>query len=121
MTEAHQASKNMLMTSMLAGFAGAAIALLLAPRSGQETRDRLKTSAHDMKKQAEEKLDSARDQLDHGKEKATELKDRLEDRLSSAINKPGRRSKRGADQDTTVNETNEARQSPVLTAWNEEI
>ena len=103
-------AKNTLAVSLLAGLAGAGFALLVAPRSGKETRERLKARAGDMKAQADEKLD-------HGREKASELKDRLQDAVSGVEKKVGRKlEKRGEDM-----ETNKSDRSPVLTAWKEEV
>lgn len=53
-------TSNILLVSLVSAAAGAGVALLLAPRSGKETRERLKASAADMKRQAQKAMDSAR-------------------------------------------------------------
>jgi gas vesicle protein len=62
----------------LGGFIGAAIALLVAPRAGKETRQQIKGTAEDVKvkaedyyKQIKETVTSA---LEHGKDLVTEKK-----------------------------------------------
>ena len=48
---------------------GTAAAMLLAPRSGEETQQLLKDKANDAKRRAEELRDSAAQVIDRGKEK----------------------------------------------------
>ena len=48
---------------------GTAAAMLLAPRSGEETQQLLKDKANDTKRLAEELRDSAAQVIDRGKEK----------------------------------------------------
>ena len=66
------ARSNVMLISVLSGLAGAGLALLLAPRSGRETRGKLQTSANDLKQEvrdefgyfkssAEAKANAARD------------------------------------------------------------
>jgi gas vesicle protein len=92
-----------LMISMMAGLAGAGMALLLAPRSGRETRARIKSSAADMK-------DKAEDKISRSTEKAREMKEKLMTVVKkdqSEFNEDSGQSK--------------GRRSPMLNAWGEEV
>jgi gas vesicle protein len=71
-----QAHSGSLMVPLLAGLAGAGIALLLAPRSGRETREQLKDRAEDMRLQAKEVTDAAAQQIEAGTQQAKEMKER---------------------------------------------
>lgn len=82
-----RSSKNMFVGPLLAGLAGAATALLLAPQSGHETRRQLRLASRDLKNQAGEGLDTARATLEEGVHRAKAAKSRL----SAAITKKGKR------------------------------
>lgn len=66
---------------LLGSVVGAAAALLLAPKTGRETRNLLKESGFQFKKLAEEGLDSGKASMDdfvqHGKEIMDEVGQRL--------------------------------------------
>lgn len=63
--------------TVTAGLAGAAVALLFAPRSGRETRAKLRNTTSDFKEKADRKMSSARDSLHDGLEQARDLKRRV--------------------------------------------
>ncbi|GAC1387017.1 MAG: hypothetical protein NVS1B7_6270 [Candidatus Saccharimonadales bacterium] len=60
---AERTAPNMLAASMLAGLLGAGFALLLAPRSGRETRELIHKSTDDLKRQATSNLEQAKQSL----------------------------------------------------------
>jgi gas vesicle protein len=62
--------------AMLSGIAGASLALLFAPRSGIETRNKLKQATGSMKHKAEDTLDTAKHKVEERTRAAREAKDR---------------------------------------------
>jgi len=79
-----QSSNHTLALTVAAGLAGAGIALLFAPRTGRETRAKLRNSANDLKEQADDKMAAARDTLQDGIEQARGLKRRLTSKAKKA-------------------------------------
>lgn len=67
---------NMFTTTVLAGLAGAALALLVAPRSGKETRQQMKNRAMEMKNRAKQGMDEKRQSI---RSSAEETKDKLKE------------------------------------------
>jgi gas vesicle protein len=67
---------NAFRIATFAGIAGASLALLLAPRSGRETRDRIKLRANTMRHQAEDKIETAKQTVEERAHAAMEMKDR---------------------------------------------
>ena len=112
---AGQQPSNNVTTALLAGLAGAAVALLFAPRSGQETRRQLQDRAHDMKDIAREDIDSARhavnQSVDHAKD--------MHQKLTSAIKTKG--TKRTASTDTSARNGASTTESPIVSKWDKEI
>ncbi len=110
---------NIMAVSLLAGLTGAAVALLFAPRSGRETRERLRETATGLKDQASEGLDAARQSVESGVEKARDLRGKLGTKLA----KTGRRAKQEIDDlsDDLQSVPKRQRQSSVLTNWEEEV
>lgn len=98
------ARSNTLMVSVLAGLAGAGVALLLAPRSGRETREQLKSKAEDG-------LNTAKETMEHGVEKAKDASSHF----ASAIKHTGRQTKRQMD------ELKEEASDIKDTNWKEEV
>jgi gas vesicle protein len=71
-----------MLLATLAGLTGAAVALLLAPSSGKETREKIKSRAHDLKEQAKNRAQSAKADLDAKMERAKGAKNREENSIS---------------------------------------
>ena len=84
--------------TLVGGMLGAGVALLFAPRSGKETRDKIHEGVNDMKQQASEKFD----------------------RLHSKVRQTGRKAK-GEMQELKSKASRTRKQSPVLSAWEEEV
>lgn len=74
---------NAFRIATLAGIAGASLALLFAPRSGRETRDKIKVATHDMKNRAGSKLESAKHTVEDKAQTAREIKDRAEQAMAA--------------------------------------
>lgn len=74
---AQRTSSNVLGATLLGGVAGATIALLFAPRSGRETRERIKQTAHDMKEGTSDTMSRARGKVKDGIDTARDMKDRV--------------------------------------------
>ncbi len=76
---------HVVLAFVLGGIVGAGIALLTAPRSGKETREKIKEFADETKKKASEYTEQVKDKLssavEHGKEFVSEKKSLI----SSAI------------------------------------
>lgn len=77
MAEAQASRVSPLTISLIAGIAGAGIALLLAPRSGRETRETLRATAGKVKRQAANDLQHAKDKTEQAAEAAMSMKDRV--------------------------------------------
>lgn len=79
------AASHVVLAFVLGGLVGAGIALLTAPRSGRETREKIRELSDESRKRASEFADQAKDKLssavEHGKEYVTEKKSLI----SSAI------------------------------------
>lgn len=116
MTET-KASKSLL-APVLAGLFGAGLALLLAPRSGKETREKIRTKTDDMKHQAEDSMANVRESLDQSIQEAQDLKKRI----SEAMRQTGRKAKQEMKE---LQEDQEKRPMPVessvLSTWEEEV
>jgi gas vesicle protein len=74
---------NSMLTAVLAGLTGAALALLIAPRSGRETRDKLKSEATELKNRANEGLHKTKGQIDNKLSQVKDVKTRLGEALSN--------------------------------------
>lgn len=98
-------SSNMILLPLVAGMAGAFTALLLAPRSGRETRRQLQLAAGDLKQEAEDTLDHAQSNAHEALERAKKLKSRL----GEAFHKSDDQANAKTDD------------SPLITSWKEEI
>lgn len=100
-------NSRMLGATIAGGIVGAGLALLFAPRSGQETREQIHQNFDDLKQNASDKLDEAKE---------------LTTRLKEAAHKTGKKAKTEMEElrDTTKKHTAN-RQSPVLSAWEEEV
>ncbi len=109
MSESNQ--NNTLLIPLFAGLAGALLALLVAPRSGKDTRRQLQLATGEMKDKAAKSLDTARANMEEG---ASKLKG-VKNRLSSAIHFTDKKSQ-------TNNETNQDSTAiQRLRTWDEEL
>jgi gas vesicle protein len=111
---AERSSPNIAMVSLMAGLAGAGIALLFAPRSGKETRAGIKRRSAELKDQAEDNLHHAVDSINTGI-------DKTRDSLTEALNKTSRKAKGKYEEFQEDTERTGNKQSPVLRAWEEEV
>ena len=84
-------SANTAMYTLVSGLAGLGLGLLFAPRSGKETRDKMKERAHEMKDSATESLHDVKDKVSTGI-------DHTRDNLSHAIKTTGRRARQKYDE-----------------------
>jgi gas vesicle protein len=117
MAERQMQPNNVVLVSLLAGLTGAAVALLFAPRSGRETREKLHEAKEDMKQQAREGLESAKKTVGTGIDQAKELKNQF----VSSLKQTGKRAQREDDnQRDNMAEQTERPHSPVLNNWEEE-
>lgn len=95
---------------------GAGLALLFAPRSGKETRDKMRNKAKDVKDQADKSMSNVKQSLEQSIQEAQDLKRRM----GEAMKKP---------QDSSDNVTNIQQpaanpgpaESSVLSTWEEEV
>lgn len=94
--------RNSMLTPILAGLAGAGLALLFAPRSGRDTRTMVRDNAQEIKETAQHKIDA-------GKAQARELKDRLQSIAQTT--------KRKTKQET--DDMNDNREQ--ITSWEREV
>lgn len=69
----------------LGGLIGAGVALLLAPKSGKETREKIKELAVDAKSKAEEVIDQVKTKVTSVLEKGKETIEEKKSMLSTAI------------------------------------
>ena len=69
---------------LLGGILGAAAGLLLAPRTGKETRRRLKSWTDDMEEKGQALIDEGKDLLDQGKQI-------IQEKLEKMKREPGRK------------------------------
>jgi gas vesicle protein len=118
MAEAHAHRPNLVLLSLVSGIAGAGIALLLAPRSGQETRSKLKSSAREMKEQAEDDISHLRSAATDRARKAREATERAASVIKTRKNQAVEKMHDKRDElDETIDNT---KQSPALSAWEKE-
>jgi gas vesicle protein len=66
-------SGSWLLTFILGGLIGAAVALLLAPKSGSQTREQIKDMAQEAKEKAEGYYGQARNKMSDAMQKSSEL------------------------------------------------
>ncbi len=107
-------SSNTFAITMLAGITGMFLALLLAPRSGQETRRKINMAAGDLKDRTAEGMDTARANAEDGLRQAKAIKSRLSEAISARGKKTGRNNNKDTNSPDSV-------QSPILTSWDEEV
>lgn len=76
---------TVLLSFLLGGAIGAGIALLLAPRSGRETRKKIKELAEDIKEKAEELADDVKDKISSTVHSGKDYLDEKKSVLTAAI------------------------------------
>ena len=106
-----------LLAALLAGTIGAGLALLFAPRSGRETREKMRERADDIKLQAEEGVTAVRDSLDQSIQEAQDLKRRL----TQAMTNTGKKAKQEMEELQDDRQRPTPVQSSVLSTWEEEV
>lgn len=117
---ADKSQKNVLMAPLLAGLAGAGIALLFAPRSGRETRHSLHKRADDMRDNLENNLRQAQQTLEQNISKAQQVRDNIMDKLRTGTVKE--ETQAFVDHITSTDTRRHvAPRSSVLSTWEEEI
>ena len=107
-----QGSKS-IMAPLLAGIAGAGLALLLAPRSGRETRGKIQESAHDLQQNAKDAIDTSQQKLNDSREHARSITDKI----TSAIKTRGRQTEHDIDEIIKSEAKNDHPSYP--SEWNE--
>ncbi len=76
---------SMLFSFFLGGLVGASIALLVAPKAGEETRKMIKELAEDAKKRAEDYLEQTKGKAASAIEKGKEFIEKEKNIIGSAI------------------------------------
>lgn len=85
-------TENILLSFLIGGAVGAGVALLFAPRSGKETRERIKNLAKEWEHKADELLQDGKSKVAESREAVKEKVDRLKDAYEA-----GRRVLTGVD------------------------
>lgn len=87
---------------LLAGIAGAAAGILLAPRSGKETRANLHTKAKRLQSGAQEGMQSAKQSLKQGAQEASEAKTKATEAITRKARGVAQDAKKGAEETPTA-------------------
>lgn len=107
---------EMFAATLVAGMIGAGLALLFAPRSGSETREKIRNKSEDVKQQASVSMTNVREALEKNIQDAQDLKRRLTEAMHSG---------KSHVTDDTYDEVGDiprrAQQSSVLSTWEEEV
>ena len=83
--ESNYNTNSVLLAFFLGGVVGAGIALLMAPKSGYETREQIKKLADEVKEKAESYLEEAKHKASDVVEKGKELLEKEKTVISAAI------------------------------------
>ena len=78
-------SGSWLLSFILGGLIGAAVALLVAPKSGRQTREQIKDIAEDAKEKAADYYDKAREQISTAMQKGAEILEQKKAELESRV------------------------------------
>jgi gas vesicle protein len=108
-----QTGASTMLVAVAAGAIGAGLALLLAPRSGSETREKLHKTADELKYRAHDNMESAKDAIGESIEKASDM----QRKVASAIKT--RKTELKQDLDDTIDSTR-TQNTQSLNQWEEE-
>jgi gas vesicle protein len=78
-------SGSWLLSFILGGLIGAAVALLVAPRSGRQTREQIKDIAEEAKEKAADYYDKAKDQISTAMQKGAEILEQKKAEVESRV------------------------------------
>jgi gas vesicle protein len=80
-----QNAGSIILSFFVGGLVGAGVALLLAPRAGKETRERIKGLAEEVKEKAEEYVEQAKEKAASAIEKGKEVLEEKKSVITKAI------------------------------------
>jgi len=83
--EFNTSSGSWLLSFILGGLIGAAVALLLAPKSGRQTREQIKDLVDDAKERAEDYYDKAKSQISTAMQKGAEILEQKKAEVESRV------------------------------------
>jgi len=83
--ECDTSSGSWLLSFILGGLIGAAVALLVAPRSGRQTREQIKDLAEEAKERAEDYYDKAKGQISTAMQKGVEILEQKKAEVGSCV------------------------------------
>ena len=84
-SEFNTSSGSWVLSFILGGLIGAAVALLLAPRSGRQTREQIKDLVEDAKERAEDYYDKAKSQISTAMQKGAEILEQKKAEVESRV------------------------------------
>jgi gas vesicle protein len=82
-------SGSWLVTFILGGLIGAAVALLVAPKSGRQTREQLKDMTQEAKGRAEGYLDQAKSRMSDARKKGADVFHHKKSETETAVSEDG--------------------------------
>jgi len=83
----HESSHNALLLFLLGAAVGVAAGILIAPRSGKETRKRLARWKEDMEDKGEDLLEEGKELFEKGKDAVHEKVENIQKAVESAVHK----------------------------------
>ena len=84
-SEFNTSSGSWVLSFILGGLIGAAVALLLAPKSGRQTREQIKDLVDDAKERAEDYYDKAKSQISTAMQKGAEILEQKKAEVESRV------------------------------------
>ncbi len=78
-------SASWLLSFVLGGLVGAAVAMLLAPKSGRQTREQIKDIAQDAKEKAEDYYGQMKDKVSSAMQKGSEIFEQKKSEMQSTM------------------------------------
>jgi len=115
--EKSKTSRALLVAPIFAGLLGFIFALLIAPRSGKQTRERLIKKAEDVKKQTQDGLANAKKTLKKNASDASDFKSRLIDAWKNSNNPAGSKGLNPTNDEDLKQSAHE--RNSVLSTWEE--